>query len=65
MFPRKMREKLNKPDFIADKRFSGHEHLGYASLRHLVITKIDTPRPDRQDYLDILIDNYPPENSSR
>lgn len=61
MFPRKIREKLQEQDFYNDgNSFNCYELIGTAALSGMVITKIDTPRPDRLDYLDLLIENYPP-----
>ncbi len=59
MLPRKIRENLQERDFSSDQQLSRHE-LGSTCLKPMVITRIDVPRPDRQDFFDLLIENYPP-----
>ena len=61
MFPHKIRQKLHEQDFGNDnKSLSCNELIGTAALSGMVIIKIDSPRPDRQDYLDLLIEKFPP-----
>jgi hypothetical protein len=56
-----MRRRLQEQDFYDDSVSIGcTDFIGTTALSGMVITKIDTPRPDRQDYLDLLIEKDPP-----
>jgi hypothetical protein len=48
-------ENLNRQDSRLDNFYQ--QQLGAAVLE---ISRIDSPRPDRQDYLDLMIQNFPP-----
>ncbi len=63
MIPRRLQQKIafNYAERLITQDKEDTKELGAAAVNLLVFYTVDSPRPDRQDFLQLLIEAFPPK----